>query len=70
MLEPILVGDNDAYKRKIACLDAQGGAEGAHLRSTVVRDSSHVGRVAAQADCVAVLGRISGHCLLRDRRVR
>ena len=39
MLEPILVGDNDAYKRKIARRDAQGGAEGAHLRSTA-RDSS------------------------------
>ena len=34
MLEPILVGDNDTYKRKIAHRDAQGGAEGAHLRST------------------------------------
>ena len=34
MLEPILVGDNDAYKRRIARRDAQGGAEGAHLRST------------------------------------
>eukprot|EP00966_Prymnesium_polylepis_P294244 6795484-Prymnesium_polylepis.1 len=49
MIEPILVGDNDADKRKIARRDAQGGAEGAHLRSTV-------GRVAAHADCVAALG--------------
>jgi len=32
MLEPILVGDNDAYKRKIARRDAQGGAEGALVR--------------------------------------
>ena len=34
MLEPILVGDNDTYRRKIARRDAQGGAEGAHLGST------------------------------------
>eukprot|EP00966_Prymnesium_polylepis_P037326 866954-Prymnesium_polylepis.1 len=39
MLEPILVGDNDAYERKVARRDAQGGAEGAHLRSTA-RNSS------------------------------
>jgi hypothetical protein len=68
MLEPILVGDNDAYKRKIARRDAQltvcGGFGVAAQALTVWRCQTAGGFGGAWGPY------IWRHCLVRDRCVR